>query len=144
MVDNKRKFTQDLAKGKTGEGEFMKRLTKYSPNGNWISYNDFDTDIRSHTHGVIEVKTETSTTRKVALKYKGQILPRHQWFCVNYARKRKNKEYPDKPAALRRGVWKTARDAKYWAERNNNPKLKGLYVKQWVRQTCDSIALERP
>ena len=89
-MDAKEKFDSDLKKGKVGEGVLFKKITKYSPNGNWVSYNDFDTDIRSKTEGVIEVKTETSTSYKLAFKYKGQWLPRYQWFCVNYKEKKKN------------------------------------------------------
>ena len=142
-MDAAEKFKSDLKKGKKGEGVLMTKITKYSPNGNWVSYNDFDTDIRSKTEGVIEVKTETSTSYKLAFKYKGQWLPRYQWFCVNYQEKRRNKAYKNSKMHLRRGPWKTARDAKLWANEVGNPNLKGLYIKQWMHQTLDHIALER-
>ena len=45
---------------------------------------------------------------------------------------------------LRRGPWKTARDAKLWANEVGNPNLKGLYIKQWMHQTLDHVAFERP
>ena len=143
-MDAKAKFDSDLKKGKAGESVLYKKITKYSPNGDWVSYNDFDTDIRSKTQGVIEVKTETSTSYKLAFNYKGQWLPRYQWFCVNYAEPTRNKAYKNSKPELRRGPWKTARDAKLWANEVGNPKLKGLYVKQWMHQTLDHIGFKRP
>ena len=126
-------FQDNLATGLEGESVFMKELTRYSPAGNWINNGGRDTDFRSVTEGVIELKTETSQSLKECFQYNGQWLPRYQWFCVNYAHPKKNPEYPNKEPALRRGPWKTLRDGRYWAEKCNRP-LKSLYIKQWIEQ----------
>ena len=126
-------FKCDYQKGKVGESEFYKRLTRHVPNSDWKLHNDRDTDVRSKTQGTIEVKSERSQSIKIGFIHEGRIHPNEQFFCINYARPWASKEYKEKGEFVRRGVFKTIREAAFWAEKVGCP-AKCLYVKQWFDQ----------
>ena len=77
-------FNSSYEKGKVGENEFYKKLTRHVPNSDWELHDDTDTDVRSKTQGTIEIKSERSQSIKIGFIHEGRIHPNEQFFCINF------------------------------------------------------------